>query len=65
VAGALLANLIYSIDMDYRRDWPEYQFLIKYKFVNNNFEKLDKEGNVIKEEVEDIKTIDTAEYLDD
>lgn len=67
VSGALLASLIYNMDNDYRSDWPEYQFLKKYKYVNDNFEKLDKDGNTIKvdEDFTDIQTIETAEFFDD
>lgn len=67
VAGALLAGLIYNMDDDFRKDWPEYQFLRRFNFVNDKFQKIDKEGNLIEEEeiFEDVQSIETAEYLDD
>jgi len=67
ISGALLAGLIYNIDNDYRQDWPEYQFLKKFNFVNDKFQKIDKQGNVIEEveKFEEIQTIETAEYFDD
>lgn len=47
LAGEVFSKLIYGFDEDFRKDWPEYKFLQKYKFVNDKFDFVDKEGNVV------------------
>lgn len=46
-SGEVFARLIYNMDEDFRKDWPEYKFLEKYKFVNDKLQFLDKDKNIV------------------
>lgn len=74
VAGEAFSKLIYGFDSDFRKDWPEYKFLLKYKFVNDKLQFVDKDGNVVDidgknvvETVEEVKveTPEEPEFLPD
>lgn len=58
LAGEYLAKLLYSLDNDFRKDWPEYKFLEKYKFVNDKLEWLDKDGNIVDYEGKPVKKVE-------
>ena len=45
-----LASLMYGLDSDFEKKLPENKFLIKYKFVNENLELVDKKGRLVDEE---------------
>jgi len=45
-----LASLMYGLDSDFEKKLPENKFLIKYKFVNENLELVDKQGRLVDEE---------------
>lgn len=40
-------RLTTGLNEDYRKDLPEYQFLLKYKFCNDKFQLVDKKGRLI------------------
>lgn len=50
MAGEALWRLTTNTDDDYRKDWPEYQFLQKYKLVDDKFEFVENK----KEEVQEL-----------
>jgi hypothetical protein len=45
--GEAFAKLMYNMDEDFRKDWPEYKFLLKFKKVNEKLEFLNSEGEVV------------------
>lgn len=47
VAGEKLSNLGYDLDDDFRKDWPEYKFLVKYAFCNDKLQYVNKEGKLV------------------
>ena len=59
-AAGHLANTLYGLDEDREKQLPENQFLIKYKFVNENLEFIDSDGNLVNE---DGQRIDKDGYL--
>ena len=74
VAGEVFSRLAYGFDDDFRKDWPEYKFLLKHKFVNDKLEFVNKEGEIVDidgnkiEAVQDAKPEETVEpefYPDD
>lgn len=46
VAAQNLANLMYGLDEDFEKKLPENDFLIKYKFVNQDLHFIDKKGRL-------------------
>jgi hypothetical protein len=44
-----VAYLLYDLDPDYEKKLPEYQFLLKYKFVNDKLQFIDKQGRLVDE----------------
>lgn len=42
-----LANLLYGIDDNKEKDLPENQFLLKYGYVNDKLQPIDKEGKLV------------------
>lgn len=73
LAGSYLSRLLNNFEDDFRKDWPEYKFLLKYKFVNDKFEYInaegkpvDEEGNVVPETLPEDKTeVAEAVFLPD
>jgi hypothetical protein len=48
-AAAELAKLLYGIDPDYDKNLVENQFLVKYKFANNDLRLVNKDGHLVDE----------------
>lgn len=48
-AAAELAKLLYGIDPDYDKNLVENQFLVKYKFANQDLRLVNKEGHLVDE----------------
>ena len=46
-AASTFANLFYGMDPDWEKKLPENEFLIKYKFVDEDMNYIDKEGRRI------------------
>lgn len=46
-SGDVFAKLIYNLEEDFRKDWPEYKFLEKYKFVNDKLQFLGEDGTIV------------------
>ena len=47
IAGLKFSTLLYGLNEDYRKDWPEFKFLAKYKFVNEKLEPVNKDGVLV------------------
>ncbi len=47
VAGQKFGQLIHGIDGDFEKKRPENEFLLKFKFVNENLERINKDGHLI------------------
>jgi hypothetical protein len=47
IAGQNMSKLLYNMDEDFRKDWFEYKFLLKYKAVDAKLNFVDKDGNVV------------------
>ena len=71
--GEAFAKLMYNMDEDFRKDWAEYQFLLRFKKVNDNLDFVDSEGNVVdingdkivKVEPAKEQKVEEAEFYDD
>lgn len=59
-AAGKLANILYGLEEDRIKDLPENKFLIKYGFVNDKLELVDKEGKLVDD---DGRRIDAEGYL--
>lgn len=59
-AAGHLANILYGLDEDRTKNLPENKFLIKYGFVNESLQLVDKDGHLVNE---DGKRIDKEGYL--
>lgn len=59
-AAGHLANILYGLDEDRDKNLPENKFLLKYGFVNEKLQLVDKEGHLVNE---DGKRIDKEGYL--
>ena len=70
MGGEAMWRLTTNLDEDYRKDWPEYQFLKKYKLVDEKFRFLkgnklvdiddkavDEDGDYINEKGEKINAV--------
>ena len=49
VAGERFSKLVYNLDDDFRKDWPEYKFLAKYGFCNDKLQYVNKQGQLVDE----------------
>lgn len=59
-AAEKLAAILYGVDEDRTKNLPENKFLLKYGFMNDKFQLIDKDGNLVNE---DGKRIDKEGYL--
>lgn len=57
LAGSYLSRLLNNFEDDFRKDWPEYKFLLKYKFVNDKFEYINTEGKVVDEDGKELPEV--------
>lgn len=67
-ASRKFANLYAGYDEDIYKKLPENEFLLKYGFVNENLEMIDKDGKIIDEvgnQVKDEPVVEFQEFLDD
>ena len=56
IEGSIKFNeLMYGSNKDYSKNLPENQFLIKYGFMNEDFEMLDENGTPIKNEIQNVE----------
>ena len=46
-AAASLSILLYNLDEDWEKELPENQFLLRYGFVNDELQLIDKDGNLV------------------
>jgi hypothetical protein len=46
-AAVELSKIVFSTSEDYRKSLPEYKFLVKYGFMNEEFQWIDKDKNFI------------------
>ncbi len=49
LAGQAYWKLQTDADADFRKEWPEYRFLLKYKMVDDKLRPINKAGNLIDE----------------
>jgi hypothetical protein len=70
-AAGKLAAMTFEMDDDWQKKLPENEFLLKYKFVNDELKFVDKDGNPVNMRGEPIvtpvvETVDeTTEFEDD
>lgn len=73
-AGENFSKLMYGFEDDFRKDWPEYKFLLKHKFVNDKLDFVNKDGEVVDidgnkiEEVKEETKVEVPaepEFIDD
>lgn len=47
MAGEKFWQLISGLEEDFRKDWAEYKFLLKYKLCNDKLQLIDKQGRFV------------------
>lgn len=50
MAGMYFSRLINNFEDDFRKEWPEYKFLLKYKYVNDKLQFVNKQGQLVDED---------------
>ena len=67
-AANKLASIMYGIDENPEKDFPENKFLMKYGYVNDDLDLVNKDGQLVDIEgnlLEDEENIEFSPFLDD
>jgi hypothetical protein len=57
LAGMYYSRLINNFEDDFRKDWPEYKFLMKYGFVNDKLQFVNKDGKPVDEDGKELAVL--------